>query len=379
MRSLIACFACLIAILTCQALAQTGGTGRARSGRQSQNPANTPPPPAFLSGKVALDDGTPLTEPVGIQTICLGQKRTVAHTDMHGSFSFQIGTQPLASGADTMADAETAWTNPTPPLAVQNDWRNCQLQATLPGFSSDVVELSSQRFSSESIDLGRIVLHRIGQVQGFTISATSAMAPDEARKAYAKGMENEKKNKLDTAGECFTKAVKIYPRYAVAWVELGRLQRQRNDSASARQSFQHAVQADPKFVIPYEELAQLTARDQRWPEVVEITEKLTALNPLLPRAWFINAVAHYNLQQMAEAEKSVREGLKLDDEHRTPRMEYLLAAILVEKHELAEAAEHLRAYLQLAPKAEDADAARRQLAQITKPSAASATPPAADK
>ena len=81
---------------------------------------------------------------------------------------------------------------------------------------------------------------------------------------------------------------------------------------------------------------------------------------------------------MPEAEKSVREGMKLDEEHRTPKMEYLLAVILVGKHELAEAAEHLRAYLQLAPKADDADAARRQLAQITKPSEASVTVPAAD-
>ena len=35
----------------------------------------------------------------------------------------------------------------------------------------------------ETTDIGRLVLHRMGQVEGLTISATSAMAPKDAQKA----------------------------------------------------------------------------------------------------------------------------------------------------------------------------------------------------
>jgi tetratricopeptide (TPR) repeat protein len=337
-------------------------------------------PAIFLSGKVAIDDGTVVTEPVGIQTVCRGLKRTVTHSDSHGSFSFQLASPDGTPVTESVGDAETVWSNNTVPRGSANDWwKDCELQAGLPGFSSTVIELSSQQSPSENIDIGRIVLHRIGLVQGFTISATSAMAPDEARKAYMKGLEDEKKSKWEAAHELFNKAVHIYSRYAIAWLELGRVQVQQNDPSGARQAFQHALEADPKFVSPYEELAQLAAHEKQWQEVVDTTEKLNALNPLLPRAWFLSAVANYNLGRLEGAEKSARQGLKLDEERRIPRIEYLLALILMDQNALAEAAEHFRAYLQLAPKADDADAARKQLAQITKPSAASVTPPADNK
>lgn len=140
----------------------------------------------FLSGKVVVDDGAPLTAPATIQTICRGQKHTEAHTDSRGGFSFQLGGQ-FAGGADAIADAGSASESPRL-RSFQRDWRNCEIQAVLSGFVSDTVELSSRMSSMEGIDVGRIVLHRLGQVQGFTISATSAAAPGKARKAYEKGL-----------------------------------------------------------------------------------------------------------------------------------------------------------------------------------------------
>src|SRR5215467_15201212 len=40
---------------------------------------------AFISGKVTIDDGTELSEPVAIQTICRGQRHTVTRTSKNGS------------------------------------------------------------------------------------------------------------------------------------------------------------------------------------------------------------------------------------------------------------------------------------------------------
>ena len=42
-------------------------------------------------------------------------------------------------------------------------------------------------------------LHRMGQVEGLTISATSAMAPKDAQKAFEKGREKSAKQKFDEA------------------------------------------------------------------------------------------------------------------------------------------------------------------------------------
>ena len=72
---------------------------------------------------------------------------------------------------------------------VQRNWRDCELLAVLPGFSSQPIDLNSRLTTFESADIGRLVLHRMGQVEGLTISATSAMAPKDARKAYEKGTQ----------------------------------------------------------------------------------------------------------------------------------------------------------------------------------------------
>lgn len=150
----------------------------------------------------------------------------------------------------------------------------------------------------------------------------------------------------------------------MAWTELGRVYLKKGDSASAKQSFQQSLEADPKFVNPYEELALMAAREKQWQEVADVSQKMISLNPLLPLAWYLNSAAAYNLQKTEEAEKGVRQGLRLDEEHRIPRMEYLLAVILMQKRDFPQAAEHLRGYLQFAPKAEDAESVRAQLAEI---------------
>src|SRR5207244_12398292 len=125
------------------------------------------------------------------------------------------------------------------------------------GYSSQVLELASKVYMSETTDLGRIALHRRGEVQGFTVSATSAQAPNGARKAFEKGRAQQKKQKWDDAQRSFEKAVETYPKYAVAWFELGRVKLRKTDEAGAREAFNQALSADSKFVSPYQGPADL--------------------------------------------------------------------------------------------------------------------------
>jgi len=62
------------------------------------------------------------------------------------------------------------------------------------------------------------------------ISATTALAPEAARKALEKGQEQQQKGKLDDAQKSLEKAVAMYPSSAAAWFELGRVQLQKKRS-----------------------------------------------------------------------------------------------------------------------------------------------------
>lgn len=336
----------------------------------------------FLSGEVVTDDGTPLTERARIRTICKGQTHPETYTDSHGYFSFEFVTRTsdMTGSSAGIEDADSPMNNATSARGKQRDWRDCQLQAELAGFTSDAIDLSSKVSALDHNDLGRIVLRRIEQIQGLTISATSAAAPSAAKKAFEKGRDQERKTQWDEAQKYFEKAVQIYPSYAVAWYELGRMQAQKKDIAGAGHSFDQALAADPKFASPYQGLAGLAFRARQWPQVVNVTEKLLALNPVnFPDAWFFNSVGNYFLQNLEGAERSARQGIKVDEQHTIPKLEYVLGMILMDKRNYQEASAHMQQYLHLVHSTADVDEAQKQLAQIARLSTTASVPAVVEK
>ncbi len=324
----------------------------------------------FLTGRVVIDDGTELTEPASIQSICQGQTHTEAYTDTHGNFSFQFG-DPNSAGNGAFNDASSTITSGPSPMQNQRDWRGCELRAVLAGFTSQTIELSSRVNAFENTDLGRLPLHRMQEVEGSSISVTSALAPGAARKALQQGRDREKKQKWDEAEKSFEKAVSIYPKYAVAWYELGKVQLRRNDSTGAKGSFQKSVEADPKYVNPYEGLAQIAFQARQWTEVDDDSAKLLALNPVnFIDAYFMDGVANLYLRRLDLAEKVCRQGIRADGAlHEIPKLHFLLATVLEQKHAYPEAADQLQQYIALTKNPDELAEARKQLDQIAKVSA----------
>jgi tetratricopeptide (TPR) repeat protein len=364
--------------------AQWGKPSSSRStvtSRAAPSISRVSPTSIWMSGKVVLDDGTLLTTPVAIQSSCKGRVHVEAYTDFKGNFSFELKslnpTDTLPQGADT--SSQTVVDGPPAELSKRTDglyslrdyWQDCELQAVLPGFTSGVVQLTEKLIGNFGLaDVGTIPLYRTGKVEGLTVSATSARAPARARKEYEKGIELETKKKWNAALESFQKAVEVYPEYAAAWLEIGRLQIQKNDSGAARESLQRALAADSKFVSAYHELALLAAHNKQWQEVVGATDELLKLNPIdFPSDYLLNAVGNLYLQHYAAAEKSSLRGLELDKQHRFPRLEYVLGILFAQTHDYAAAVQHLRNYLGLSPAATDFQTVQKQINDLEELSA----------
>jgi hypothetical protein len=338
--------------------------------------------PVYLSGKVVLDDGTPPTDSVTMQLLCGGSPRNVGYTNTKGQFNVDLTDRNNNSRFTDASQAGGAWdgsgigntqnSNTSTGSLTQSrigskaNFLGCELLAVLPGFRSDHVDLYNRR-SMDNPEIGTLVLHRLANVQGFTISATTAMAPKDAKKAFDKGRNAQKKEKWDEAETEFQKAVDEYPKFASAWYELGVSQQKRNNLDAARKSYARSLEADSKFINPYGQLALLAVRDQKWGEVADTTARLLQLNPVdFPIDWYYNAVANFNLQKLDLAEKSAREGLSSDPAHRVPKLNHLLGVILAQKLDYAGAMDNLRAYLLLAPAATDIDLVKKQLAEVEK-------------
>jgi tetratricopeptide (TPR) repeat protein len=332
--------------------------------------------PVFLSGKVIMDDGTPPPEPVVIERVCGAVVRPEGYSDTKGRFNFQLG-----QNQGMMPDASMSSMGDTVPGMAprsgggsmtgtgrggfnERDLTGCELRANLPGFRSEVVNLSGRR-ALDNPDVGTIILHRLAKVEGFTFSATTAYAPKDAKKAYEKGTQLIKKKKLEEAEKELQKAVETYPKYAVAWYELGTVYQQQKKLTEAKEAYQQSIKADEKYVSPYAQLARIAGAESKWPETSEYADKVIHLNPYFsPEIYYINAVANFNLNKISEAEENAREAAKQDAQHRNPRINHLLGIILAQKEAYPEAAENMRTFLKRVPEGPDADTVKKQLAEV---------------
>ena len=313
----------------------------------------------ILNGRLQAD-GSSLPEPANVLLACDNQVRAQNYSDKKGNFALTVYVTEQSS-------ANTSISLPGTRLS-STQWASCELYAEIPGYLSQHLRLA-ERPQQGSVDVGTIALHSVpsdSRSSGdprFTVSVTSLAAPEKARKAFGKGEQEERKGKFQTACDYFKQAIAIYPRYALAWLELGRVQARQNSFVDAQESFRQSVTQDPKLTDGYVELARFAAQQQNWQAVADASNNLVQLSPeSSPEYWFLNAAAYYNLGNMKQAESSITHALRLDARHQLVQTEYLFGLILGSKKDYKSAAEHISNYLRAAPNSKDAPMARKAMA-----------------
>ena len=322
----------------------------------------------YLSGRVAIEDGSIQPHGIAIEMVCSNLRRTVASTDSKGRFTFQYGASTNAV-PDASASGQR---NLNPLLGISSGDAatalrtivSCDLRANLPGYQSDEVSLTDRR-ALEHSDVGTIVLHRVFAVEGLAVSSTSLNAPKKARNAYESGLKAMRAGQMDWASKEFQKAIAGYPAYANAWLDLGRVRQRLGTPPSAREAWTKAIELDPKLTGAYVELGLDSGLSHDWKAATQFLDQALRLDPVdYPEAWFGDAVAHYYLREYDAAEKSAREAERLDPKGRNPRAGYVLGMILAQEGDREGAAAELRRYLKSAPRAPDAETVKAQLAEI---------------
>ncbi|MGA7234905.1 MAG: tetratricopeptide repeat protein [Bryobacteraceae bacterium] len=349
------------------------------TGTPSNNTSPTITSPVFLSGHVAVDDGSPLPGPVTIERVCNGVTHTEGYTDTKGNFGIQLGNEQGVfqdatdgvggGGMNGMSGTSGGHSGITSGANMGQSSQerllsNCELRGRLGGYRSQSIILAGRR-AMDDPDVGTLLLHRETAGEGSTISITTLQAPKDARKAFEKGLEYMKKSKYAEARTEFEKAVQIDQKFAAAWCELGKMQAGAEDFDMARGSFRMAIQSDAKFPVPYMELSRIAVEQKKWQEVSDLTATAIKLDAFdYPQAFLFNAAAHYNLRETDAAEKSVKEADRLDSRHQYPQIAHLYGLILAQKQDYTGAVTHLRDYLTQFPGASDAAAVRTELQKL---------------
>jgi hypothetical protein len=336
--------------------------------------------PVSINGQVVLEDGTPMTESVAILRVCGSMVHRETDTNSRGKFSVILsdtntnGTLQGASEGGGTSEFGAKMGSRVSQTTRTQLW-GCELRGSLPGYTSNSVSLAGRDFSTP-LNIGKIVMHRTSGAAGSSISVISSKAPDTAKKEFEKGRDNFSKKNYPDSEKHLAKAVELYPKYASAWDLRGREQRLQRQDAEAEKSFLAAISADEKYVSPYIQLAGLYAARGNWPEVLRLSGKVIEFDPIsYPDAYFLNAIANYNLKQMLEAESSAQKAVETDKEHRFPRAELLLGKIQRDRGKDAAAAGHLRNYMKLEPSSPEVPGIQEYLAKVDGQNAAATTTP----
>jgi hypothetical protein len=336
----------------------------------------------FLLGRVAASDGTRVPNDVLVERVCNGAVRQQVHASPNGEFSMQLGSKN-DSFLDATGDqpSQNTVNSKTSGMGVpRSALENCELRASVSGFDSSVIRLVDLNGSLSSVNVGAIVVQRRTKIEGMTVNASAYQAPKDARKAYEKGLEAEKKNKLTDAQKYFGKAVEIYPKYVNAWYQLGTVLQKENQKDAARTAFTQATTIDTKFLPPFLSLAVMAYEAENWATVLTFTRHILDLDPLnhvagyvwdldplnYSDAYFYNALANYKLNKFADAEKSGLKAEQVDLPTRFPQVHLLLAEIFARKNDYPIAISEMETYLELVPHAKEADQVRERLAKLQK-------------
>jgi Tfp pilus assembly protein PilF len=310
--------------------------------------------PVIIMGTVTMEDGSPPPFTVGIERIC---------SDVLGD----------APGPITNKKGEWLWRMEIDAFAV----RSCVFRANYPGYKSSTVDASNINVISHDVKITLPPLVLTGaSADPYAIRVSGDSIAGRAKGPFDKAMKALDAHKFDEAISQLQTAVATAPKFAEGWHALGVVEDRTGKFAAARDAYTHAVEADPKFLSAYVTLARVCIRTKDWQCVLGAADSLIKVDAkrTYPEIYLHKAVAQYGLKDLAGAEESAQEAIRLDPKHTKPREEYVLGRILEAKGDLKAAREHMSRYLELEATAPDAELVQGHMLGLGKPGNAGVEP-----
>jgi VWFA-related protein len=315
----------------------------------------------FLRGKVVMQDGSAPNRSVTIERFCYG-----------------TGASVIA--ANTLKTGQYVYTAELDALY----WDNCGLRASVRGFESTVVPISRLNTWSNP-NLPDIILREhdksLGEGNSLTnsnIYFASSPIPPNARQPWSNALQAMQKSNWTLAEGQFRIVVKEAPNLAEGWNYLGDVTQRENKSEDAAQAYENAVRINPKLMPARVGLLRVYLDLKKWPEIEAAAADLVGQKADVqhPEIDTYRAMARYNAGDLAGAESSVQEGIRLDTKHQMPQSELVLATILAARSDYDGARGHMQRYLELDPRAADAAEVRERMNNLGKAGTGGTTMPA---
>jgi tetratricopeptide (TPR) repeat protein len=199
-----------------------------------------------------------------------------------------------------------------------------------------------------------------------SVSVKTLTIPDDARKEFEKGLASLDQRDVNAARQHLTKAVELYPQYCGAFLDLGVIAMQEKHPDEGKRYFERAVEADPKNPAAYLYLASARMLDNDFKAAEDLLLKALVIIPTDPEPLTMLASCQLKLGELNQAVATARRV------HEVPHPRHAIAHFIAAQALLKEsqpqpAAAELKLFLQEAPNAPQAAAAKSMLASIEQP------------
>lgn len=355
--------------------ASGSGSNRGNTGQQTDpNRQNRDSQmPMYVEGQIINENGQAPSDRISVKLSCGMRTLQTIKSDIRGYFRFALGLGNQANFDLSAADE-------APPTSIATGMNmpggysgfgtasmgltGCDVRISVPGYvpvDSPITDTASLGI----IDVGVLELRRIGTAPTGSVSATSLLVPNNARKEYEQGVKDMRSNRLPQATQHLERAVGAYDKYAAAWTELGRVYLANHEKEKARQSFEKAIVADSKFTPPYINLGALQLDDENYEGAIESVGKAVEMDPAIAMGvgGYIQGFANYRLDRLDAAQENLLQAEK-GSHVSIPQLHVILAELYLRKEDSSSAATHLRAYVKEAPQGPFAAEVQKKLDEI---------------
>jgi len=307
----------------------------------------------IFRGKVTLEDGSPPGRMVTIQRVCQGMDHAIRESAASGKTGEYFVRLSVSGFDQVLASVDTYAMLP------------CVLEAYEPGFVSSRIDLTD-RGIVRNPRLPPLVLTPASRTAD--LGLRTASVPHAASRNWDLAIKQLTARNWTAAEAPLRAVVEAAPKFAPGWAALGTLYSNLGKPADSRDALERAIELDPKPLSSYLALADAQIDLKDWKGAAATSQLLIARDTrhAYVEAHLLSAVALYRMRDFDNALTQINDAIRLDKLRELPRAEYVLGLILEAKADYAAAGQHLRAYVQQHPHAEDAAAVTERIANLGK-------------
>lgn len=190
--------------------------------------------------------------------------------------------------------------------------------------------------------------------------------PRDALDKFRKGQEKLQKNDGKGAIALFDEAIRSHSAFAAAYYEKGMAQMKEKDLDGALASFVKAIEIKQDYLEAKYSVGYTQFQKKNYEIAAAIFDDVLKQKREMPEAHMYLGISLYHLKNVDAAEASLRSAITMRDGETVALAHRFLGGIYLQKKKNSEAAAELQRYLELVPKAPDADRLKATIEDLKK-------------